>query len=121
MWFMSSRKSIYRSRIPSFATLHLREKCDRMHLSVERTDQLRAALCEFVSRVEHSPNPQLRVAVDAYMEQAERLLTLADEALRTGSMADAEILMISAQRWVWKIAKNCALSEERDDRVGATA
>jgi hypothetical protein len=79
-------------------------------LQVQTTSQLREALGDFVGRVEQNPNPQLRVAVDAYVDQAERLLSLADEAYGKGSSADAEAFIISAQRWVWKIAKNCALT-----------
>ena len=47
--------------------------------------------------------------VEAYVDQVERLLTLADEAITAGRIADAETLVVSAQRWLWKIAKSCAL------------
>jgi hypothetical protein len=77
---------------------------------VEKTGQLRTALATLVASVEEVASPQLRIAVDAYVDQVERLLTLADEAAAAGKNLDAESLIISAQRWLWKIAKSCALT-----------
>ena len=50
-----------------------------------------------------------RQAVDAYRDQAERLMAQAEEASDHGKDLDAEVLLISAERWLWKIAKSCTL------------
>ena len=76
---------------------------------MENTADLREALATFVTAVNRSRSPQLRASVGAYVDQVDRFLTLADEAAAAGRILDAETLVISAQRWLWKIAKTCVM------------
>ena len=82
-------------------------------IPVEYTADLREALATFVTTVNGSRDPQLRAAVAAYVDQVDRFLTLADEAASAGRILDAETLVISAQRWLWKIAKTCVIHVAR--------
>ena len=58
---------------------------------------------------EHAPEPQVRITVGAYVDQVNRLLDLVEYDIRNRRTEDAEIHFADAQRWLWKIAKNCAL------------
>lgn len=71
--------------------------------------EIRDELAELAAIVDGRADPQLRVLVGAYFDQAHRLLRQADEATSAARTTDAEILLISAQRWAWKIAKTCTL------------
>jgi hypothetical protein len=49
--------------------------------------------------------------VQAYGDQVERLLQLAEEAAKDGKPDDVDRHVIAARRWLWKIAKSCTLMD----------
>ena len=72
---------------------------------------VRLALVEYQGILAGISSQELRNVVDAYLEQVQRLLSQAEEADGRTRDLDIELLLISAERWLWKAAKTCSLYE----------
>src|SRR3954466_7728919 len=78
--------------------------CVAQSSTVQDIRPFRVALDEYVAIAEHEPEPQLRIAVTAYVDQVKRLLDLVEYDVGNRRTEDAEIHFADAQRWLWKIA-----------------